>query len=454
LSSQRKIAGIVKESSSEAIIDAAQRLDPHLLTESWLDATNHFLAESSAKVDAEMGGKNKDKAVRLTPGSARAKQLAEFVAASVILHCADGWAYLGRAMAAQLSGDTGAAGHLSYYAELRAAMSLLASQGIGVFDRNHVIVHHDGAVDAFRQQGTHQFAWAVLEAWSESDRSAAVVTSMIRPAGASLADWYEAFTSGAKAKDKGDEYLRRWGLDIKRFAIDRGARAEFSYRPRTAEGCVPPAGARAAQFGAAVWRALEPDGNEPFGIVDLHLLRRTLEPAFRERTQKKPANDPTEFLRYVRHAIGQLQLSSSETRLESFLTRKLDPDELKLIEAAENTAGVGDPENHLHMIARAALLLRLSTGCARELLEQAALEFQTFAWWCDQLGSARALTSPGDFPAQPAALWDDIAQALSDLEEQISAGAGADYATLHERCSRELGLLGSCERVALVGLAA
>ena len=105
-------------------------------------------------------------------------------------------------MAAQLRGDTGAATHLSYYAELRAAMSLLASQGIGVFNSNHAIVKKNGDVEVFKQRGTHKFAWDVLEEWSRSSRSAAVVTTMVRPAGASLEEWYEAFTSGAKAKDE------------------------------------------------------------------------------------------------------------------------------------------------------------------------------------------------------------------------------------------------------------
>ncbi|MEA2442454.1 MAG: hypothetical protein QOH76_3878 [Thermoleophilaceae bacterium] len=450
----RKIAGIVKESSPEAIVTAAARLDPHLLAKSWLAANNHFLAHSAAKVDARMEGRNKDRAVALSPGSVHGMQLAEFVAASVVLHCADGWAYLGRAMGAQLGGDTGASGHLSYYAELRAAMSLLASQGIGVFNQNHVIVHSNGKVDVFRQQGTHRFVWDALEAWSASDRSSAVVTSMVRPAGASLGQWYAAFTSGAKAKFKGDEYLRLWGLDIQRFAQDQSARGEASYRPRTATGCKPPASARAAEFGAALWRALEPDGNAPFGIVDLHLLRRTLEVAFRERTQKKPVNDPDLYLEYIQHAIDELPLSVPSSRLEPFLKREVDPADIEILTAAENMAEMDDPEHHLHMLARAALLLRLSTGCAKELIENASLDYESFEWWSDQLASARALVVPGELPAEPAELWEDVEQALIDLNEELSEGAGTDYATLHQRCSRQLGLLGGCERIALIGLAA
>lgn len=449
----RKIPGIVTESSEQAVVEAASRLNPHLLEESWLAAKNHFMVRSAAKVKGQMGGPEENEARTLKRGSARAGQLAEFISASVILHCADGWSYLGRAMAAQLRGDTGVATHLAYYAELRAAMSLLARQGIGVFDLKHAIVKQNGEVDVFNQRGTHQFTWDVLESWSQSNRSAVVVTTMIRPAGASLEDWYEAFTAGAKAKDKGDRFLRRWGLDIKRFATDKEARGDVSYGLRTTQGCTPPSSERAAEFGTLLWRALEPDGSEPFGNVDRHLLRRTLESAFRERTEKKAANAPGEFQQHVRQAIGALQLSLPGRSLEDFLCRSIDPNDLALIEAAENTAGVEDPENHLNMLARATLLLRLATGCARDLLDQAAIGYTDFRWWCEQLGNARALLSTDESITEPSELWVDVEQAVADIEQQIATGV-PDYAVLHERCSRELGILGGCERMALVGLAA
>ena len=54
----------------------------------------------------------------------------EYVAASAPTHLIDGWSYLARAIDALLRGDAPAAVHLGYYAELRAAMSLLAGGGI------------------------------------------------------------------------------------------------------------------------------------------------------------------------------------------------------------------------------------------------------------------------------------------------------------------------------------
>jgi len=63
-----------------------------------------------------------------------------YVAVSAPLHCADGWSFLGRAVAAILLGDATAARHLGYYAELRAAMSLMAAHGVGIFNRTHFVV--------------------------------------------------------------------------------------------------------------------------------------------------------------------------------------------------------------------------------------------------------------------------------------------------------------------------
>jgi len=63
-------------------------------------------------------------------------QLSEYIAASCLLHCSDGWSYLGRAISALLRGDPHRARHLAYYAELRAATALLAKVGVSSIDSN------------------------------------------------------------------------------------------------------------------------------------------------------------------------------------------------------------------------------------------------------------------------------------------------------------------------------
>ena len=65
----------------------------------------------------------------LQQGNVDGPKIGEYIASSAPLHLADGWNYLSRAFDAACRGDRGAAYHLSYYAELRAAMSLLATEG-------------------------------------------------------------------------------------------------------------------------------------------------------------------------------------------------------------------------------------------------------------------------------------------------------------------------------------
>ena len=57
------------------------------------------------------------------------RKLADYAAASIPLHLSDGWCLLARAAGAVTNGDWPNAIHLGYYAELRAAMALLATQG-------------------------------------------------------------------------------------------------------------------------------------------------------------------------------------------------------------------------------------------------------------------------------------------------------------------------------------
>jgi hypothetical protein len=58
-----------------------------------------------------------------------------YLATSVFIHCFNGWNYLSAAVNSMLEGDYGSAIHSAYYAELRSIFSILASQGIGVFNK-------------------------------------------------------------------------------------------------------------------------------------------------------------------------------------------------------------------------------------------------------------------------------------------------------------------------------
>ena len=89
----------------------------------WIGQRNRYAQDTISTIRAEAN-----------PGPLVApKQLSQYIAASIVLHCSDGWSFFGAAVSSLLHGDPHRARHLAYYAELRAAMSLLAAFGIGVF---------------------------------------------------------------------------------------------------------------------------------------------------------------------------------------------------------------------------------------------------------------------------------------------------------------------------------
>lgn len=450
-SNERGVKRIVSEASAEAVRVAAARLSSRLTDEIWLASNSRYLSETDSKLSRDIGGKVFVSHVR---GSARATQLTEYVAASAILHCSDGWGYLGRAMGAQLQGDIGASRHLAYYAELRAAMSLLAAQGIGVFNYKQVVVKTSGDVDVVKQQGTHRFTWDALSAWSDLPSSAEAFAAIIRPADVPLSEWLEPLTSTAITAATGRSFLLGWGLDVKRFGLDRDARNESSYRPRTLRGAKAPSSSRAAEFGRDFWDLFQPEGAGKFGRLDRYLLRRTLEQLFESQKGKRVAANKEEFEAYVKQALGSVQPTIPRDQLQAFLTRSSDPSDPTLLADAETKGNLEDPEDHLQVMARAALLLRGASGFARALLEEASLSYPEYEWWAAQLAACRALSEDDEKLEAPEDLWAEIGDAIVDLDAKIDGGETATYMQLHETCARELTLLGGCERIALWSLAA
>src|SRR4051794_8825593 len=105
--------------SSQIVRDAAIDLRAHHLSVGqWLASNNRYANNTIARIWAD-----------ITAGRApRAVELKRYIAASVFVHCFDGWAFASDAIGALVEGDVGCAIHLAYYAELRAVIAFLASE--------------------------------------------------------------------------------------------------------------------------------------------------------------------------------------------------------------------------------------------------------------------------------------------------------------------------------------
>jgi hypothetical protein len=330
--------------------------------------------------------------------------LLEVIAVRGPLHAIDGWTYLGRALSALLAGQAHAARHLAYYAELRAALSILASSGIGVFNRRNAVIDSTGAVHLLDDHGTHDMAWLALAEWSTMPSSLERLIGPINFAGTSLLDPFREFFPADVSTALG-HLMIEWGFDLEQGVTDRDQRNWSSYQP-TALGPITTNPANDAAFLTMFWNACRPNGVE----LERHLLRILLETEARSHFLTVADYEQ----RYDRLHDGVKAVVPFD-----FLKRVTDPmDHDFLIQMSVKTL----PAPPYAMMCRAALLLRLATGMAEDQLRAAGVQpFHHFqAWWQD-FGASHGLWAPGMPPAASADLWSDIDLAL---EESASAPTG------------------------------
>src|SRR5690606_15596582 len=115
-----------QNASPKAIDKALQRvIKNHLPHDRWLGLRNRYRKDTVGKIDSDLPRHPQ-------PPSLKDRQVAEYISVSTLTHCTDGWNYLSRSIESILSGDEMSSIHLAYYAELRAVLSLMATQGIGI----------------------------------------------------------------------------------------------------------------------------------------------------------------------------------------------------------------------------------------------------------------------------------------------------------------------------------
>ena len=83
------------------IVDGAARLRNYAANGAWLAPNNIYFSNCISEIDN---------------GNIVEADLCEYVAASAVMHCIDGYSYLGRSIQSLLSADSYTATHLAYYA--------------------------------------------------------------------------------------------------------------------------------------------------------------------------------------------------------------------------------------------------------------------------------------------------------------------------------------------------
>lgn len=437
------IAAINALSRSEIEITTAG-LSQFLRRSLWVGKSNHYASDVVGKLK---------KGVPAT--TVRKRNLAQYIAASLTLHANDGWSYMGRAVACLMVGDTHRALHLGYYAELRAAMSLLASAGIGIFDRDHFIVPTaNSTAKLATKHGTHICTWLALEKWAGFPTSGALFSSLVRPEGRTLDEWFHPIGGTAPLAAQAKDWFTQWGMDLSDASKDREARNSSSYRPDGVPSTWEVSSKDCLDFVRDMWSVLEPSATASFDNMDRHILRLALERHFQGTTNREPTPADPSFVRLVDAIVDPQGLAPmSDKRLKKFLLRQVIPDDPLIIKYSR------EKPNHSHtdafsVLARAVLLLRIATGSANDVLKRAGISNSDLSFWWTRLGEARGLWPTGLPPTTLSDLWADIEESLNEIAaaEAADETAFSSISNLNWGMRGRINVLSSHERVGLWGL--
>ena len=364
-------------------------------------------------------------------GTFTSQQILDVLAATGPSHCLDGWTFLSRALAALLSGDTHTARHLAYYAQLRAALSLLHCHGIGIFNRVNFAVDASGTLYHIGTNrptksgpGTHAAAWDALQGWADQMATARIFLNSVKFRDVSLQDCIDAVWPSAVGSPLVSKVIEIWGVDLKRSAeVGVALSLLRQHESRNISSyCAHAFNAADSQLSSrlelvqSIWRGLEPDGGGGFPSLDRHLLRKFLE--LMKQEQSKISSQQNLW----QTAFPRLDPRVKEFATQDFLERIEHPTDLLVFTHADSI----QPGDVHAMVSRALLLLRSATSVVRSAFvdaqfDRAAEDFRT---WIDTVGIDRGFWSANQPPEEFADLWDEVSYAVTDLDQYVATNLG------------------------------
>ena len=430
--------------SSSSIRDIMPRLNRWWKKGYWLSKRNVYRAHAVARVTRDSSDGH----------SLKSSDLGEYVAASTVIHCFDGWSFLGRALEAEMAGDPDAARHLGYYAELRAAMSVLASGGIGVFGRRHVVVTATQQCNAIRGGSTHEFAWDALKIWANLPAGREAVLGSVKPGGISLSEWLRQ--SSLSSNFVATDWLRRWGLDLSRIASDRHARNLSSYRPTALTSPGPRAVGETMKSVLHFWEMCDPSHSGGFPVLDQYLLRRSLDLIVRSARRGRQASmkNVEWHNKIIEDMLSGVTPAPPVDNWRSFLAFENLADVPQIIKDAGDKVDANHRDHSKQVLARATLLLRIATGCSGNLLREAEPGFPgDLSFWRSSASIRRRLWLQSNPVSSSVDLWQDIDDASSSVTDWLAQnGPSACHRWFWDDNALWASRLATAERVFLWGV--
>ena len=446
---------LLRSSSSEGVARSMHRVAAGLSGDHWLSPSHRYRNRGKKRGHDRLQADLLNRIIRT-------QEISGYIGISAPVHSMDGWGLLGRSIHCLLRGDPYSAVHLAYYAELRAALAILASQGIGIFSDPHCIIDSAGCckvvkpVDEHgRPIGNHLWTWLVFRWWSKEPRAVELLREVIRPSGDSLGTWIDEMSKARFAiAGIGAGWLSLWGIDIRRYFTDRVARNAASYWPNTINSWNSRTAVEDYKAVSNIWLPLEPTPDARFSELDKHLLRILLFDGYFGATGQKATSETGRKgfkgeVETLLHNMGMNNIAKSLWR--EFLTDLAGIEGPAVIQMATGNAKAGDASHVVEVMSRATMLLRLATGASAALLSDAGIEREHIEFWIQAVGTGRGIWQPEESPNALVDLWVEVEYELEQLDDRID-GTDPSAREIWTDHSGGLAVLGECERVALWGL--
>lgn len=414
------LSDYIRNTSREAVVDGVRNIKRyHLSSQKIISNRNPLITNGTIAV-----GKHAD--VRKSYSIGQPK-INSFLAASALSHLLDGWMYLSNAFNAILSGDEATAVHLGYYAELRSAMSILATEGIGVFNQKHIGAFSSNTNreyptnyykgPSYKRPGspTHVFVWDAMEKWSNSAyKPNDEILKVFKVKGKDFYEITEYFhpstgSSTLLTVQTVKDWLKEWCFDIKTYRNDRENRNEVSYRPQRIKNFD-----RNINFKNILndldgyWSVISPSNTDKFSLLDKYLLRKLFDNIYPNLVTTETKRD------LIENAFTQQGIN--DQTLFNFLNFE-EPFENDHIIFRQASIKQTTP---LSIIARATLLLRISVGLVSQLYKAGGINKNELNFIWNNYAVENGFWPNGNPLENFDDLWGDIQPLLIDLQTDIN----------------------------------
>jgi hypothetical protein len=440
----------------KAIDEAMGKADPNVIAAAFQRISSNFARSEWLSPGHDVGTDPRSVDAMPPHDSARTLALAEYAAASVPLHVADGWTYFGRAMSALAAGGIEVAQHLLYYSELRAMHALLFRHGVVLLNKKNIALRTTGTVlipfpaSASHVAGnSHQAIWVLFRHWIKTKQATEFCARTLQLRGQPLSKWVDERPMPSSLRSVLGALMERWGMDVARFSSDRELRNQLSYNPTRM--LMSPTGVSpefVADVYQQVWMMLEPETSNAFENLDRYIMRDAFQAFSAQDPDGQSVRVPAEYVSMNEYWVDRVLGSGAGRSVAAFFDRPEEqPPPAVLSNAGQDLSGNNLGVQLTGMIGRAVILLRLATGSAKDLLKESGISSAQVEFWLDDMLSLHGIRLPEGAPRSYLDLYEGISDTVEDLGLLHDEADPADMSLITEQLAREFQTLSGFERV-------